>query len=57
MKTEKIELDVDFIGSQSSALTKDEGKTISDFVRTRKSKNDGVNYFKSISIQRDEKRN
>jgi hypothetical protein len=30
MKTEKIELDVDFIGSEPSELTKEEEKLISD---------------------------
>jgi len=37
MKTKKIELDVDFIGGQTS-LTKDEEKTISNFIKKNKSK-------------------
>lgn len=37
MKTKKIELDVDFIGGQTS-LTKEEEKAISDFIKKNKSK-------------------
>jgi len=37
MKTKKIELDVDFIGGQTS-LTKEEEKTISEFIKKSKSK-------------------
>ena len=37
MKTKKVELDVDFIGGQTS-LTKEEEKTISDFIKKNKSK-------------------
>ena len=37
MKTKKIELDVDFIGGQTS-LTKEEEKTISEFIKKNKSK-------------------
>jgi hypothetical protein len=37
MKTKKIELDVDFIGEQTS-LTKEGEKTISDFIKKNKSK-------------------
>jgi hypothetical protein len=37
MKTKKIELDVDFIGGQTS-LTKDELKSISDYIQKEKSK-------------------
>jgi len=37
MKTKKVELDVDFIGGQSS-LTKEEEKTISDFIKKYRSK-------------------
>jgi len=32
------ELDVDFIGSQESALTKEEEKVISDFIRSHKTR-------------------
>jgi hypothetical protein len=37
MKTKKVELDVDFIGGQTS-LTKEEEKAISDFIKRNKSK-------------------
>lgn len=37
MKTKKIELDVDFIGGQTS-LTKEEERAISDFIRKSKSR-------------------
>jgi hypothetical protein len=37
MKTKKIELDVDFIGGHTS-LTKEEEKTISEYIRKNKSK-------------------
>ncbi len=36
MKKKDIELDVDSIGSQDSALTKEEKRAISDFIRKRK---------------------
>jgi len=37
MKTKKVELDVDYIGGQTS-LTKEEEKAISDFIRRNKAK-------------------
>jgi hypothetical protein len=37
MKTKKVELDVDFIGGQTS-LTKEEEKVISDFIKKNKTK-------------------
>jgi hypothetical protein len=37
MKTKKIELDVDFIGEQTS-LTKEEEKTISEYIKKSKSR-------------------
>jgi hypothetical protein len=37
MKTKKIELDVNFIGGQTS-LTKEEELTISDFIKKNKTK-------------------
>jgi hypothetical protein len=37
MKTKKVELDVDFIGGQTS-LTKEEEKTISEYIKSNKSK-------------------
>jgi hypothetical protein len=38
MKNKRIELDVDFIGSQPSKLTKEEEKMISDYIRSHKAK-------------------
>ena len=38
MKTKRTELDVDFIGTQPSKLTKDEEKMISDYIQTHKTK-------------------
>ena len=37
MKTKKVELDVDFIGGQTS-LTKEEEKVISDFIKKNNQK-------------------
>jgi hypothetical protein len=37
MKTKKIELDVDFIGGQTS-LTKEEEKTLCEYIKKSKSK-------------------
>ena len=37
MKTKKVELDVDFIGEQTS-LTKEEEKTISEYIKKKKAK-------------------
>lgn len=37
MKTKKVELDVDFIGGQTS-LTKEEEKTIHEYIKKNKSK-------------------
>ncbi len=37
MKTKKVELDVDFIGGQTS-LTKEEEKAISEYIKKNKSK-------------------
>jgi len=38
MKNKRIELDVDFIGSQPSKLTKEEDKMISDYILSHKAK-------------------
>jgi hypothetical protein len=38
MKIKRTELDVDFIGSQPSKLTKEEEKTIIDYIRSHKVK-------------------
>ena len=38
MKTKNIELNVDFIGTQESTLTKEEETAISEFIRSRKAK-------------------
>jgi hypothetical protein len=35
MKNRRIELDVDFIGTQPSKLTKEEEKAISDYIHSR----------------------
>lgn len=45
MKTKKVELEVDFIGGQTS-LTKEEEKTISEFIKKNKSKK-----VKSLSLK------
>lgn len=39
MQTNKKELDVDVIGNQKEALTKEEEKLISDYIRSHKVKN------------------
>ena len=46
MKTKKIELDVDFIGGQTS-LTKEEEIAISDFIKKNKSKKAKSHSFKT----------
>ena len=38
MKKKDIELDVDFIGTQDSSLTKEEEKKISDYIQKHKVK-------------------
>ena len=38
MKKKRIELEVDFIGTQPSPLTKEEEKAISDYIRSHKAK-------------------
>lgn len=38
MRNKRIELDVDFIGSQPSRLTKEEERMISNYIRSHKSK-------------------
>ncbi len=38
MGKQRIELDVDFIGTQESTLTKKEEKTISEYIRVRRAK-------------------
>ena len=38
MRKKRIELDVDFIGTQPSKLTKEEEKAISDYIRSHKAK-------------------
>jgi len=38
MKNKRIELDVDFIGSQPSKLTKEEERMISEYIRSHKAK-------------------
>jgi hypothetical protein len=46
MKTKKVELDVDFIGGQTS-LTNEEEKAISDFIKKNKSKKIRGSSFKT----------
>ena len=46
MKTKKVELDVDFIGGERS-LTKEEEKSISDFIKKSKSKNIKISTVKT----------
>jgi len=38
MKRKNIELDVDFIGTQDSSLTKEEEREISNYIRMNKTK-------------------
>jgi hypothetical protein len=40
MKNKRHELDVDFIGTQPSKLTKEEEKMISDYISAHKAKNE-----------------
>ena len=50
MKTKKIELDVDFIGGQTS-LTKEEEKAISEYIRINKSKKNKKSASKTKTIR------
>jgi hypothetical protein len=50
MKTKKVELDVDFIGEQTS-LTKEEEKTISDFIKKNKSKKTKRSSIKTKTVK------
>jgi len=50
MKTKKVELDVDFIGGQTS-LTKEEEKTISDFIKKNKSKKTKRSSIKTKTVK------
>ena len=50
MKTKKTELDVDFIGMQGSALTKDEEMKISEFIRLGKLKKAETTSKKKMTI-------
>jgi hypothetical protein len=50
MKTKKVELDVDFIGGQTS-LTKEEEKTISDFIKKNNSKKDKKSSNKTKTVK------
>ena len=50
MKTKKVELDVDFIGGQTS-LTKEEEKTISEYIQKFKSKRKKASLPKTKSIK------
>jgi hypothetical protein len=50
MKTKKVELDVDFIGGQTS-LTKEEEKTISEYIKKNKSKRSKNTSLKAKTIK------
>jgi SHS2 domain-containing protein len=50
MKTKKVELDVDFIGGQTS-LTKEEEKVISDFIKKNKSKKTKRSSIKTKTVK------
>ena len=50
MKTKKVELDVDFIGGQTS-LTKEEEKTISDFIKKNNSKKTKRSSIKTKTVK------
>jgi len=50
MKTKKVELDVDFIGGQTS-LTKKEEKTISDFIKKNNSKKTKRSSIKTKTVK------
>jgi len=50
MKTKKVELDVDFIGGQTS-LTKEEENIISEYIRKNKSKRTKSTSHKAKTIK------
>jgi hypothetical protein len=50
MKTKKVELDVDFIGEQSS-LTKEEEKGLSEYLKKNKSKKNKLSSPKTKVIK------
>jgi len=50
MKVKRIELDVDFIGGQAS-LTKEEEKTISDFIKKSNSKKSKRSSIKTKNVK------
>jgi len=50
MKTKKVELDVDFIGGQTS-LTKEEEKAISDFIKKNKPKKTKRSSIKTKTVK------
>jgi uncharacterized protein YifE (UPF0438 family) len=50
MKTKKVELDVDFIGGQTS-LTKEEEKTLSEYIQKIKSKRKKATFNKTKPIK------
>ena len=50
MKTKKVELDVDFIGGQTS-LTKEEEKTISEYIKKNKSKKPKKSSHKTKTVK------
>jgi predicted metal-dependent phosphotriesterase family hydrolase len=50
MKTKKVELDVDFIGGQTS-LTKEEEKTIREYIKKNKSKKAKISSHKTRTVR------
>ena len=50
MKTKKVELDVDFIGGLTS-LTKEEEKTISEYIKKNKSKKPKKSSHKTKTVK------
>ena len=50
MRTKKVELDVDFIGGQTS-LKKEEEKTISEYIKKNKSKKSKKSSHKTKTVK------
>jgi len=50
MKNRSNELDVDFIGSQPSKLTKEEERTVSEYIRSHKVKSRQKTSISKVSI-------
>ncbi len=50
MKTRTIELDVDTIGAQGSALTEEEEKAISEYIHSQKAKRIRTSKTKKVKV-------